>query len=92
VSPARQAASAGPTRSLGAIESAELRSLLAELAELLASNKLAAKSTAETIVSRLAGTDLAEAFHPVGEATRQLKFKTAREACAAFAAAHVLPP
>jgi len=81
-----------PARRLGASELAELQLQLAKLTELLATNKLAAKSNAEMIASRLAGTDLAEPFHPVGEAARQLKFKTAREACAAFMATHMAPP
>ena len=92
VTPPRDPVPVGPARSLGASELAELRLQLAELTELLATNKLAAKSSAETIATRLAGTDLAEPFHPVGEAVRQLKFKTAREACAVFVAENMVPP
>ncbi|SMF97674.1 PAS domain-containing protein [Methylomagnum ishizawai] len=79
---------ATPARMLDPADRARLRALLAELRHALANNRFAAKRTAAAVEAELAGTGLAAAFQPVGEAARKLRFKAALDGLDAFAAAH----
>ena len=62
----------------------QLFPLLEELDEMLRNNRFTAKRAVDTIEQLLQDTDLDEAFQPVAQATRKLKFKDALESLRRF--------
>ena len=77
-----------PPAPLLPVDRGQLAPLLGELRDLLASNAFAARRVCERIEEVLAGTALAEPFHPVAVASRQLKFKEAMATLADFVGHH----
>jgi hypothetical protein len=73
-------------RAVMAVDRVALAALLEELDRQLSRNMLSARGQIADIEQMLADTDLLDAFEPVAQATRKLRFKAALTALSQFSA------